>query len=119
MSVDRNYYAIVGYDITGCLTEKYEDWQYTDVGEEYCLNHVKDNIQIFDDPMCGNHVYFGYVLGNGDQFEFDPIEFDVYTICELQERVRDELMKLIELGIVDVDINYIPLYKVIVFEECS
>lgn len=119
MSIDRNYYAIVGYDLTGRLTDEYEDWQYTEVGEKYRCNQVKGNIQIFDDPMSGNYVYFGYVLGNGDQFEFDPIEFDIEIINRMRERVRDELIKLIELGIVDLDINYIPKYQVIVFEECT
>ena len=119
MSIEKSYYAIAGYDLTGCDTDKYDDWRWTDEGEEYCFNKTKGNIQILDDPMGSNYIQFGYILGKGDQWEFDPIKFDIDDICRMKEQVREELMKLIELGIFDIDINYLPKYQVIVFEECS
>ena len=119
MSVERSYYAIVGYDITGCLTEKCEDWFYTEEGEKYTCYKKKGNIQILDDPRGSNYVHFGYILGDGDQWSFDPIKFDIDDIYRMKDSVRDELMKLVEIGIVNIDINHIPKYQVIVFEECS
>ena len=47
MSVESKYYAIVGYDLTGYETDKFKDWKWTDEGEKYTCNQVKDRIQIF------------------------------------------------------------------------
>ena len=34
MSVDRRYYLINGYDLTGMDCDKLEDWKWTDEGED-------------------------------------------------------------------------------------
>jgi len=30
MSVESSYYLIVGYDLTGCETDKFDNWKITD-----------------------------------------------------------------------------------------
>lgn len=55
MSVERNYYVIGGYDLTGFKTEKYDDWRWTEQGEEYTCSQINGEIQLFDDPMNGSH----------------------------------------------------------------
>ena len=119
MSVRSDFYVIVGYDLTGCETEKYEDWEYTDEGEKYHCNQFKDKIQFFNDPMSGNYLYFGYILGEGEVYEFETTKFDVDDISEAKAKVQDELMKLIKLGIIQED-SYIKRdCHVIAFEEVS
>lgn len=80
MSVESKYYAIVGYDLTGCETDKFKDWKWTDEGEKYTCNQVKDRIQIFYDPMSGMHLYLGYILGCGDQYETETTKINLKDI---------------------------------------
>ena len=117
MSVRSDFYVIVGYDLTGCETEKYEDWEYTDEGEKYHCNQSKDKIQFFNDPMSGNYLYFGYILGEGEAYGFDTIKFDADDIYQAKIKVQGELLKLIKLGVIQKD-SYIKRdCHVIAFEE--
>lgn len=38
MSMNKHYYVIAGYDLTGWETDKYEDWKWSDDGEKYICN---------------------------------------------------------------------------------
>lgn len=119
MSVNRNYYAIAGYDLTRWVTEKYEEWQWSEEGEEYTCCHTANRIQIFDDPMGGYHFYLGFVLGGGDEYDFETIKFDMEVINQVHGSVESELDKLIDLGVIRVDAKLHTKYQVIVFEECT
>ena len=33
MSVNRNYYVIAGYDLTGLDTDKFNEWKWTEDGK--------------------------------------------------------------------------------------
>ena len=119
MSISRDYYVIAGYDLTGWDTDKYEDWKWTDEGEKYINYQRKDHIQLFDDPMNGDYLYFGYVLAKLDMYEAETTKFDIDIVNQVQENVKGELLKLIDIGVISKDPKFKPKYQVIVFEECT
>lgn len=119
MSICRNYYVIAGYDITGFETDKYDDWQWTDEGEEYHCNHTKGEIQLFNDPMCGDYLYFGYILAAGDQYDFKTTKFTTKDVELKMLEVTLKLYKLVELGVISKEIYDNIEYQIIAFEECT
>jgi len=118
MSMESSYYVIAGYDLTGCETDKFQDWKWTEEGEDYINNQCKGEIQFFDDPMSGSYLYFGYVLADGDEYSFNTEMFDVSDIEQCSGKVKSELVKLQEMGIITKDPHFNPVFKIIVFEEC-
>lgn len=63
MSMTREDYIILGFDLSPYREQIYTDGWRTDENIdkwEYC--QTKDNIQLFTDPMSGAHLYFGYIL---------------------------------------------------------
>lgn len=118
MSMESHYYVIAGYDLTGNETDKFDKWKWTDEGEEYTCNQDKGEVQFFDDPMNGSYLYFGYILASGDEYSFDTEMFDVSDIEKCSGKVKAELIKLQEIGIISKDPHLDPVFKVIVFEEC-
>ena len=118
MSMESNYYVIAGYDLTGYETDKFNDWKWTEEGENYICNQCKGEIQFFDDPMSGSYLYFGYVLASGDEYSFETTFFEVSDIEKCSGNVKAELVKLQELGVITKDLHFSPQFKVIVFEEC-
>lgn len=119
MSLYKNYYIIAGYDLTGYATDKYEDWKWTDEGEQYMCRQIKGNIQLFDDPCNGEHLYFGYVLAHGDQYDFQTCKFCASKVDALQHYVMNGLFELIKLGVIDEECKSLEQYKVIAFEEVN
>lgn len=119
MSINKNYYVIVGYDLTGWDTDKFEDWKWSDEGEEYICNQRKDEIQLFYDPMHGEHLYFGYILAAGDEYEFKTTVFDLSDVEAKFGNVRSELTKLQEIGVISKDLHFKSEIKIIAFEECT
>lgn len=118
MSVNKDYYVIAGYDLTGCNTEKYDDWKWTEEGERYTCNQRKGEIQFFDDPMSGDYLYFGYVLANGDEYEFDTTKINLGEIERQKSYVYYKLNQLVDKGIIDkAYLSNFPKYEVIAFIE--
>lgn len=72
--------------------------------------------------MSGEHLYLGFVLANGDEYDFRTTKFNLAMIDNLYEKVTSELTKLIDLGVIAnpsiVAIPERPEYQIIVFEEC-
>lgn len=118
MSMESNYYVIAGYDLTGCETDKFRDWRWTEEGEEYLNNQRKGEVQFFNDPMSGSYLYFGFVLVDGDEYSFNTEMFDVSDIEQCSGKVKSELVRLQEIGIITKDPCFNPVFKIIVFEEC-
>ena len=116
--MERSYYVIAGYDLTGNETDKFKDWKWSDEGEDHICNQCKGEIQFFDDPMSNSYLYFGNVLASGDEYSFDTEMFDVSDIEKCSGKVQSELVKLQELGVITKDPYFKPVFKVIVFEEC-
>lgn len=119
MSVDRNYYVIAGYDLTSMETDKFDDWKWTEEGEDYTCYQRKGKIQFFYDPMSGNHLYFGYILADGDMYGYETSKFKVDDVNAIYSDVKAELVKLIEMGVITKDPRFIPEYQIIAFEECT
>lgn len=121
MSVYKNYYVIAGYDITGCTTDKYDEWEWSEEWEELTSNQVKGNIQLFTDPMSGNYLYIGYILAAGDEFEFETVQIDLSKIesKEIMCKVSYKLNNLINAGFIEWRHKPFDGYKIIVFEECT
>ncbi|CAB1251478.1 protein of unknown function [Ruminococcaceae bacterium BL-6] len=112
MSVEKNTYGIIGYNLTDIkdilLTEKiFESEKYEDLT---CYQRV-GNIQAFTDPMNGNYFYFGYIF-----FESDDSYEDVMRSITLSEARNKK--KEIEQTFKKY-FNYIPDIepKIIVFNE--
>lgn len=64
MSINRAVYVICGYNLStkrdSVFTEElYESKLY----EDMTYNQRKGNVQCFDDPMYGDFLYVGYILG--------------------------------------------------------
>lgn len=119
MSVNKSYYVIAGYDLTGWETDKYEDWKWTDEGEAYLCNQRKGKIQLFDDPMSNSHLYLGAILVAGDEYEFRTTKFDMEDAYNAQPDVMSDLVKLIDFGVISRDPKFKPKFQIIAFEECS
>lgn len=115
MSVDRNYYVIGGYDLTGFKTDKYDYWQWTGQGEEYTHNQTKGKIQLFDDPMDGSYLYLGYIFASGDDYDFDTACFSISDIEKCQDEVEAELLKLVDMGVILKPA--LAEFRIIAFEE--
>ncbi|WP_455717773.1 hypothetical protein [Anaerosporobacter sp.] len=64
MSVDKNVYTILGYDLQEhrdvILSDEFYDSERYD---ELTCNQVKGEIQLFTDPMSGDHLFLGYIVG--------------------------------------------------------
>ena len=118
MSVERNYYLINGYDLANTETDKFDDWKWSDEGEDYMNCKRKGKIQLFDDPMSGRHLYLGYVLAAGDQWQFDTTKIDNDEISRSSDYVYGELVHLQELGVITKDPKFKPKLELIMFEEC-
>lgn len=118
MSMEKNYYVIAGYDLSGYETGKYDDWKWSEEGKQYTCNQVKGEIQLFDDPMSGLHLYLGYILASGDEYDFEAASFELSKAERLLERVKTELVRLQEIGVISKDPHFKPVFKIIVFEEC-
>ena len=68
--------------------------------------------------MSGSHLYFGYILASGNEYSFDTEIFNVSDIEKCHDKVKAELVKLQELGVITKDPHFKPVFKIIVFEEC-
>lgn len=117
MSIEKNYYVIAGFDLTKYKTDKFDDWKWEDDGEKFISYQRKGNIQLFDDPMSGSHLYLGYILGSGDEYEFHTVKTDTVEIESRYVEVKKMLEYLNHIGVINVEPSNIE-YKLIVFEEC-
>ena len=119
MSIEKNYYVIAGYDLTGYQTDNYEDWKWTDDGEYYHCGPEGETIQLFDDPMSGGHLYLGHILARGDEYCFETTKLSVGDILDMaiRMRVKEKLHNLIEAGVINAAADSAD-YQVIIFEEC-
>ena len=120
MSVEINYYLIAGYDLTGMKTEKFEDWRWTKEGEGYFDYQDEGRIQLFDDPMYGEHLYFGYILASGDQYELPTTKLMPIEIEPVYPLVTGEMFLLAhEHKVIQEPSGGWPPFQLIMFEEAS
>lgn len=119
MSIERSYYVIAGFDLTGFETDKYDDWKWTDEGEKYSCNQAKGEIQLFEDPMSGSFLYLGYILSANDEYDFKTTKIGCNDFENKIHDVSNELNNLVDIGIISKDALNSCEFEVIVFEECS
>lgn len=117
MSVESKSYLIYGYNLTGLNTDKFDDWQWSNDGEEYTCDQIRGNVQLFTDPMCGCHLYLGYIFANIHAFEGDTHIISDDDLAMAKETVPGHLNHLQELGVISNEFNQKP--ELILFEECS
>lgn len=117
MSINRNYYVIAGYDLTDMKTDKYDDWKWTDEGEQFLCYQFKDRVQLFDDPMSDGYLYLGHILAAGDEWEFETTKFDILDVQNAFNDVTCILARLQDAGVVTKDPKCIPVFQIIAFVE--
>lgn len=86
MSMTREDYIILGFDLSPYREQIYTDEWCTDENIdkwEHC--QTKGNIQLFTDPMSGLHLYFGYILSAQDEYD----EPEVTKISLRDEEIKD------------------------------
>lgn len=115
MSSVRNDYVIVGYDFTQFKDDLYdEEWAENPDNEEYWCHHEKGNIQMFDDPMDGDHLYFGYIISANDEYDNT---FTAIPLAELERQKPYIDSKLNNIGWNISDIIRESKYQLISFSE--
>lgn len=119
MSVNKDYYVIAGYDLTKYKTDAFEDWKWTGEGEKFHCYQRKGQIQLFYDPMDDSHLYFGYILAHGDEYECPTGKIDISKIEEIKSDVENKLQELIDQGVISEDCKENIVYEILAFEECS
>lgn len=93
MSVNKNTYIICGYDLSNryseIMTEELcESQQY----EEMVCNQRTGEIQFFDDPMYGDHLYVGFIIGGmGDDNGDDCIKIGANNTRIMKDAVDNQL----------------------------
>ena len=118
MSMNSNYYVIAGYDLTGFETNKFKDWRWTNEGEEFFCYQSKGSVQLFDDPMNGHHLYLGYIVVDGDEYDFPTTTFDIVEAEAHMLKVNEKLRYLKEIGVIDEDLDECAIvYEFIAFAE--
>ncbi len=118
MSIETQYYTIIGYDLTKCRTEKFQDWRFSVEGSIFTNYHSQGHIQFFDDPMNERHLYFGYILGCGDQYDFKTQKVDLMEL-KLRQAEIDVLLNYFQnIGIINFNYSFELPYQIIMFEEC-
>lgn len=114
MSVSKSTYVILGYDFTSIQEQLIpKDWFWTKEGEEFVNNQVKGNIQFFNDPMSGEHLYFGYIVSVSEDYDGDVVT--KVTIGDLENKKQFVDAKLTNSGLSLIR-TPIP-YGMIVFNE--
>ena len=119
MSVDSRHYLIYGYNLTGMDTDKFEDWKWSDEGEEYTSDQIPGKVQIFYDPMSGCHLYLGHIFASVCAFEGDSVKINDDDIATAKATVPGHLRYLQEIGVITKDPHFNPKLEMILFEECT
>lgn len=119
MGMTKKYYVIAGYNLTRLKTDKYEEWKWTDEGDKYLCYQTVGNVQLFDDPMSSRHLYLGFILASGDEYEYRTSTFDIKNIEYIKYVVDLELNRLIDIGVISKHQTAGDEYQIIAFEECT
>ena len=112
MSVNRNSYTIVGYDLTALRDELFtEELVESKLYEELNCNQRKGKIQFFDDPMSGCYWYFGYIVSENDDYDDNTVMISLKDLQEQESYVEDKLNEILPQLV-----GKLP-YQLIVFNE--
>lgn len=102
MGMEATHYTIIGYDLTGCKTNKFDDWRWTEEGERFFAYQSKGYIQFFDD---GNYLYFGYILSENSEYGDRESMCSIGDIQRPIPYIKARLRGLVSDGVIN-DIDY-------------
>lgn len=104
MNIERFYYGIIGYDLTGYETDKFEKWRLTDKGKYYFTHRETEEIQLFYGKE--RNLYLGYIILSINQYGYERTDDDdLNNISNIVELVKNELNKLKYFGIIRKDLS--------------
>lgn len=103
MGVKATHYTIIGYDLTPFMTDKFNNWKWTEEGENYLNCQLKGHIQFFDAPTSGNYLYFGYILSENSEYGDEKSSYLIEEIQRQIPTVQTRLKECIKNGIVSGD----------------
>lgn len=115
MSMTQTHYSIVGYDLTNHETDKLKDWRWGAEGESYLENQEIGEIQLFNDPADGTHLYLGYILNLSDEYSSNDCSYNISELVDKEVLVRQHLDKLKQSGV--IELFFEPEFKLIMFSE--
>jgi hypothetical protein len=115
MSFCKSYYVIAGYDLTAYKTETFRDWKWSEEGKKHLCYQYNGKIQLFE---VDGDLYLGYIIGHGDQYEFNPVMFNMDLVKLVETDVFHTLRYLVNIGIIEEKALEKAPYKIIIFEEC-
>lgn len=102
MSVSKETFLIVGCDIKDRLTDKFEDWYWSEEGEKWHCFATEGNLQIIDDGMCGEYIYLGYIIASiEDDYSSFYKEIDSRHLSDYALEVMHGLQELIDFGVLN------------------
>lgn len=95
MSMTREDYIILGFDLSPYREQIYTDeWRTDENIDKWECYQNKGNIQLFTDPMSGLHLYFGYIVSAQDEYdtpEVTKISLQ-YEESKYMETIRDKVL---------------------------
>lgn len=92
MSMNRCDYLIVGYDLTEFKNDLLtKEWCENPENEKWECYQKKGEIQAFTDPCSGNHLYFGYILAESDEFYCEDTTISVEYVEKNKNSVDEKL----------------------------
>ncbi|MEG1563776.1 MAG: hypothetical protein RR365_08625 [Bacteroides sp.] len=115
MSINKNIYGIIGFDLTSHRDEILtEDFYESVIFEELDCNHVVGETQLFTDPADGIYLYFGYILFQDDgRFDENMSAFKLEDLVYIAEDIESVFNTYF-----DIDIG-MSKAQVIIFTEFS
>ena len=96
MSMTRENYIILGFDLSPYREQIYTDeWRTDENIDKWECYQNKGNIQLFTDPMSGLHLYFGYIVSARDEYD-NPETTKISLTDESMGRMEETLDKVMD-----------------------
>lgn len=118
MSVTKNIYIICGYDLTKWKDEIItEEFAESETYDDLTCNKVKGKVQLFDDPMSGEYLYCGVVIGEiEDEWCNNTIVISPEEVFSFSCDLENTISSLMERA-KSKNTNELNNAKIIVFTE--
>lgn len=118
MSTNCEIFLILGCDVDNYITEKYEEWRWSEEGERYTEYQAEEEMQFIEDGMCGMYNYFGYIISNIEDFYGKCTKELSNDVFNKRDDIIAELKKLVDIGVLKEDVLNKEL-KLILFNHCT
>lgn len=112
MSMHRNDYIIMGFDLTPYRGKIYTEEWCTDENIDKWENYQSEGqVQLFSDPMSGLHLYFGYILSAQD--EYDTSKAIKINLADSNELDFYEKYDLVLGNLINSNLFSLPLKNIV------